>query len=301
MATKFLSGIDANSQRIQSVGDPSSASDAATKSYVDNLIHGLAHKNPVVAASTGDVNIASAPSSLDGVSLTANDRILLKDQTGAEENGIYVFTAESSALTRALDADSASELRAATVKVEKGSTNEDKTFTLTTDDITLGTTSLTFVEISSGTTYTAGNGLSESPAGTFNVAVSTGLEINSDAVRIAAAAAGDGLTGGGGSALAVNPGDGLEINSDAVRVDSTVVRTPSTVVRKFAQNVGALTAGTPLTITHNLGTLDITAQLIQISDGAFVYADIKAASTNTLTITSASAASADVYRIVVHG
>src|SRR5690606_31239585 len=154
---------------------------------------------------------------------------------------------------------------------------------------------------SSGSTYTAGNGLSESPAGTFNVAVSTGLEINSDAVRIAASAAGDGLTGGGGSALAVNTGDGLDIDSGAVIVDNTVVRTPSTVVRKYAQNVGALSAGTPLTITHNLGTTDITAQLITISDGSFVYADIKAATSNTLTITSASAVPGDTYRIVVHG
>lgn len=301
MATKFLSGIDVNSQRILAVGDPTSASDAANKSYVDNLLYGLAWKAPVRVASTGNVSVASAPSSIDGVSLTANDRVLLKDQTAGAENGIYVFSSAGSALTRATDADSAAELRSATLKVAEGSSNADKQFTLTTDSITLGTTSLTFVEIAAGTTYVAGNGLSESPAGTFNVATGSGLEINADAVRIAASAAGNGLTGGGGSALAVDPGDGIQIVSDQVAVTSDVVRTPSTVVRKYAQNVGALTAGTPLTITHNLGTLDITAQLIQISDGAFTYADIKAASTNTLTITSATAVSADVYRIVVHG
>lgn len=301
MATKFLAGVDANSQRILAVGDPTNSSDAANKSYVDNLIYGLTWKEPVVAASTGNVDETTAPSTLDGVTLAADDRILLKDQTTGSENGIYIFAAAGSALTRSNDADSAAELRSATVKVAKGNANADTTYTLQTDDITLGTTALDWVEVNAGTTYTAGSGLGESPAGTFNVSVGSGIEINSDAVRISAAAAGNGLSGGGGSALAVDPGDGIQISSDQVAVTSDVVRTPSTVVRKYSQNVPAMSAGTPEQITHNLGTKDITAQLIQNSDGAFTFADIKADSTNTLTITSSTAVSADTYRIVVHG
>lgn len=301
MATKFLSGVDANSQRILAVGDPTSASDAANKSYVDNLIHGLTWKEPVVAASTGNVDVTSAPTTLDGITLTADDRILLKDQTAGAENGIYVFSAGAAALTRSTDADSAAELRSATVKVAKGSTNADHTYSMQTDDITLGTTDLDWVEVNAGTTYTAGDGLTENPSGTFNVATGSGLEIATDTVRISAAAAGNGLTGGGGAALAVDPGDGIQIVSDQVAVTSDVVRTPSTVVRKYAQNVPAMSAGTPLTITHSLGTQDITAQLIKISDRSFTFADIKADSTTTLTITSATAVPADEYRIVVHG
>lgn len=302
MTTKFLSGIDANSQRVQSVGDPTTASDAATKSYVDNLINGLVWKAPVVAASTGNVTISSAPATLDTVSLAADDRILLKDQTSGSENGIYVYSSTGAALTRATDADTATELKAATVKIQDGSANADKSYTMTTDSVTLGTTSLVWVENASGITYVAGSGLTESPAGTFNVNPGSGLDINADSIRIATGAAGDGLTGGGGSALAVGAGSGITVTADAVAVDtSVVVTTPSTVVRKYAQNVGALTAGTPLTITHSLNTLDITAQLITITGGDFVFADIKATGVNTLSVTSATAVSANVYRIVVHG
>ncbi len=91
------------------------------------------------------------------------------------------------------------------------------------------------------TSLVAGDGLALA-ANTLSVNVGTGIEISSDAVRIAAAAAGDGLTGGGGSALAVNPDNStIEINTDAVRVKDagiTEAKLATAVVEKLGQNIG---------------------------------------------------------------
>lgn len=139
--------------------DPTSALHAATKQYVDNSINGLKFKVDVVAASTANVSISSAPSTLDGVSLVAGDRILLKNQTTASENGCYIFTSAGSALTRSTDADTGAELVSATFPVRGGTTNQDTWFTVTNDTITLGTTSITFTQTGSNGTYNAGSGI----------------------------------------------------------------------------------------------------------------------------------------------
>lgn len=88
---------------------------------------------------------------VDGVTLATGDRILVKDQSTASENGVYVVQA-SGAPTRATDADADAEVTAGlTTTVEEGISNADKIFVLTTNDpITVGTTGLTFSEISAG-------------------------------------------------------------------------------------------------------------------------------------------------------
>src|SRR5881397_2207237 len=103
MATKFKLGIDLSGQRAQNASDPSAATDLVTKQYADALVRGLSWKDEVVAASTGNVTLATPGTTLDGVTLATNDRILLKDQTNAFDNGIYVWTGSAVALTRAVD------------------------------------------------------------------------------------------------------------------------------------------------------------------------------------------------------
>lgn len=222
---KFGNGIDLAGQRGVNVGDPSSGTDIANKQYVDALVRGLSWKASVKAASTANVTLASGlinGSTMDGVSLVTGDRVLLKNQSAGAENGIYIVAA-SGAASRATDAATAAQLAGATVTVTQGSTLADKVYRLITDNITLDTTSLSWTEVGgSSASYTAGDGLGESPAGQFNVSTGTGLEISSDTVRIAAAAAGAGLTGGAGSALAVGAGTGITVNADDVALASTV-------------------------------------------------------------------------------
>lgn len=133
------------------------------------------YKASVRAATVGaNITLAGgAPNTLDGVTLVANDRILVKDQTTGSQNGIYYVstlgTGANGTWTRATDADQAGELTSgAIVAVEEGSTNADSQWMLTTDGtITIGTTSLTFAirgnstvkQIQSITSSVAGNQL----------------------------------------------------------------------------------------------------------------------------------------------
>lgn len=142
------------------VPTPTNDTDAANKLYVDNAVQGLSWKSEVQAATTGNVTLAgSAPNTVDGVTLALNDRVLVRAQTAGAENGIYrvatLGTGANGTWTRATDADSASELDGATVYVEGGTTYADTVWSLTTDTITLGTTTLTFAQINGGATPVA--------------------------------------------------------------------------------------------------------------------------------------------------
>lgn len=291
MAMKFGNGIDLAGQRGVNVGDPSGGTDIANKQYVDAFVRGLSWKASVIAASTANIAVATAlvdSSSVDGVTVHTGDRVLLKNQTTASENGIYVVAA-SGAASRASDANTATLLVGATVTVTQGSTQADKVYRLVTDSVTLGTTSLSWTEVGGASaSYTAGDGLGESPAGQFNVSTGTGLEISTDTVRIATSAAGAGLTGGGGSALAVNPGSGLENSAGAVRISTGAAGTGLTGGGGSALSLAATVAGAGL--THTSGVLAVTNTDGSISVGTDTVSLGSGAAGNGLTLTSGALA-----------
>ncbi|MBK6636186.1 MAG: hypothetical protein IPG34_00125 [Rhodocyclaceae bacterium] len=99
-------------------------------------------------ASTGPVSLTAPDSSLDDVSLSTGDRVLLKDQTNAAENGRYVWDPTTSPkLKRATDADSLNELGGAIVAVRQGAVNANHRFRLAQSTFTLGTDSLRWTEL----------------------------------------------------------------------------------------------------------------------------------------------------------
>jgi hypothetical protein len=144
---------NAGGNKLTNLAAPTVDTDAARLAD----LYSMPWKDKVVAATTA--NIASlaggAPSTLDGVTLVANDRVLVKDQTTGSQNGIYIVqtlgTGSNGTWVRAADADSAAELRSAVVYVEGGSVNADKRFAQTADNLTLGTTTIVWVDIGSGT------------------------------------------------------------------------------------------------------------------------------------------------------
>lgn len=260
MSAKFYNGIDMVSTAISNLTDPSSAQQAATKNYVDNIVRGLDWKQEVIAASTGNVTLSSPGTSLDGITLTANDRVLLKDQTAPAENGIYVWTASGSPLTRALDADSGAELSGSTVTVQRGTVNADRIYRVTTDDaITVGTTAITLAQVGGGgNVYTAGNGLTLSSFD-FNVGAGTGITVG----------------------------------ADTVGVDTAVV------VRKFAANIGN-GSSTSIAVNHALSSTDVTVSVKLVSTSELVYPDVVVTDANNVTLTFAVAPTTNQFRVVVH-
>lgn len=128
---------------------PTSGSDPGTKDYIDNAINAALFnqdiKGSLRVATFSNVTIASPGAAIDGVTLTAGNRVGLFGQSTASQNGLYVFNGAAVPMTRTTDADSNAEVTSQlVVSVEEG-TYANKTFRLETPDpITLGTTALTF-------------------------------------------------------------------------------------------------------------------------------------------------------------
>ena len=154
--TAPTASVGLNNQKIVSLLDPTAAQDAATKNYVDNSVQGLDAKASVHAATTANIATLAggAPNTLDGVTLAANDRILVKDQTTANQNGIYTVTTlgtgANGTWARASDMDAWTEVPSSYVWVENGTVNADTGWVCTADaGGTLGTTSITWTKFSS--------------------------------------------------------------------------------------------------------------------------------------------------------
>ena len=188
IATQNANNVTLTGGSITGLGDPSTSSEAATKNYVDNLVAGLRTRAVARVGSTANVVIASElenGDTIDGVTLVTGDRVLLKNQSTASQNGLYIVVA-SGAASRDPEFDTITELAGQLILISEGSTNADDLYLCTTDtSATLGSSAISYTQVfpSSGGTVTsvavAYSGSSEftvtgSPitsSGTINLAV----------------------------------------------------------------------------------------------------------------------------------
>jgi hypothetical protein len=255
--------VDLNNQKITNLTDPTNPQDAANKRYVDAAVVGIDWKPSVRVATTAAITLATGlenGDTLDGVTLATGNRVLVKNQVDATENGIYVVAA-SGAPSRSTDADTAAEITASfAVFVEEGTVNTDSGWTLTNNGaVTVGTSELTFTQFTGLGQITAGAGLTKTA-----------------------------------NTLDVVGGDGITVNADSVVINRAVV------VTKYATNVGDGTNTSYTITHNLATRDVIVSLFDNSSPYAEVMADVEHSTTNTITLLFSVAPTTDKYRVVVH-
>jgi len=289
-----IGNINVSSARITNLADPIDGQDAATKAYVDATRTGLDVKASVRAATTVNINLTNTQT-IDDVALSVGDRVLVKNQTTASQNGIYVVA--SGSWTRATDADNspAGEVTGGMFTfVEEGTQYADSGWVMTTDGaVTLGTTALAFAQFSGAGSIIAGDGLDKTGS-TLSVKVANGIEISGDNVQLASTVAGDGLTYTSGVLDVVGTADKISVSANAITIASTYagqasITTLGTIATGVWQGntIQYAYGGTGLTsyakgdiiyasATNTLAKLTAgsNGQVIQLQDGLPVWADL---------------------------
>lgn len=269
------------SYKITNLADPSADQDAATKSYVDSVAAGLNIHDPVAAGTTATLasitggsvtynngssgvgatlTLGNALTTLDGYSVVTGDRLMIKNEATAANNGIYTIDATKKILTRAIDADTSTELNGGDFFFVQNGTVLDNTGWVIVDKVTtIGTTPVVFSQFSGAGTYTAGNGLT--------------------------------LTG---TVFSVNAGTGITVGSGTTAIDTSVV------VTKYAANVGDGTSTSiTVTHNLGTRDVEVTVY-DNSSPYAEVTCDVQHTSTTAITLLFSVAPTSNQYRVVVH-
>jgi hypothetical protein len=173
IATQAANNVSISGGAVTGLGSPSASSDAATKNYVDQAVAGLRTRTIAECATTANVNLSNgleAGDTIDGVTLVAGDRVLVKDQSTASENGLYLAVS-SGAASRDPEHDSIDELSGGMVVVNQGTANDNKIFLCTTDNTgSVGSTSITYTVVTPSNTGTVTSvGVADSGASEFTV------------------------------------------------------------------------------------------------------------------------------------
>jgi hypothetical protein len=262
MAKRVLVDFDMTGNRVTNLGNPQDAQDAATKAYVDSLVEGLNWKDNVRVATVSNINLSAPGTTIDGVSLSIGDRVLVKNQSNARENGIYIYNGPSTPMTRAPDANTADELENAVVVVDEG-TQAGTTWRQTSVNFTLGTDDVNWTSFG-----TAAPPANESTAGVLRVA--TQAEVDAGTIDNAA----------------VTP---LKLANWAGRI------------RKYTTTIGD-GSSTIFTITHGFDTRDVIVGVYQNTGNYDdIICDVERPNANSVVLRFGVAPAANSIKVVVIG
>lgn len=263
MAKQVLTNRDFNNQaKIINLVNGTADQDAATVGQLKAAIEGLAHKDNVRVRTSSNISIASPGTTLDGVTMVVNDRVLVAGQTTQSDNGIYIYNGAAVAMTRAADGSTGSELVNAIVPVDEG-TSAGTVWRQTAVNITLGTTAIVFIAF--GTISAAA---SETVAGIAEIATQAEVDAGTDDLRI---------------------------------VTPLKLATYANKKLKFSQVIGDGTAN-QFTLTHNLNTRDLQViTRCESGQYDEVIVDVEFPTVNTCVIRFAVAPAASAFKVTILG
>jgi len=183
------------SGQVRYTGSDTNTQALATRGYVDSVAAGLDPKDSCKVATTANITL-SGTQTIDGVSVSAGDRVLVKNQSSSSANGIYICSAD--AWARSTDMATGSNAAGASMFIEQGTVNGEMGFVCTSNkgaDV-VGTNDLTFSQYTGASNITAGAALSKT-GDQLDVEVDdSSIEISSDALRVKAAGITDAMLAG---------------------------------------------------------------------------------------------------------
>lgn len=244
-------------RKILNLPDGTNPQDPATVAQLNAAVEGIAWKDSVRVRTGSNVTVSAPGAALDGVTMVANDRVLLGAQTLPAENGIYIWNGAAVAMTRALDMNVAAEVEQAVTTVEEG-TSAGTSWRQTIVNVTLGTTGLTW------TTFgTSAGAASTASAGIVQLATQAEVDTGTDALKV------------------VTP---------ATLAGSVYAS------KKFAANFGDGSA-TSYAITHNLNSFDVDVEVFRNSGNRdSVLCEVQRTSVNVVTLVFDSAVASNALR-----
>lgn len=249
-------------RRALNLPDAVTPQEPVTLAQLRAQVEGLAWKDSVRVATQGNISLASPGATIDGVTMAANDRVLVRANTTQSENGLYIWNGAAVPMTRALDASTSDELENAVVSVDEG-TSAGSTFRQSTVNFVLGTGNVVW-----GSFGTAAAPASDTTAGVAELATQAEVDAGTDTTRIVTPAR-----------LAASP----------------------FASRRFSANFGDGSA-TSYVITHNLGTFDVQVEVFRNSGNRdTVLAEVRRTSINAVTIVTDTAPGVDAFRAVIRG
>lgn len=263
MARKFFTDLDLQSvSKVINVPTPTAAGDAVPKSYVDSAVEGLAWKDSARVGTQSNINLSSPGSTIDGVTMASQDRVLVRNQSTQSQNGIYVWNGAAVAMTRSLDASTFAELEQAIITVEEG-TDAGTTWRQTQVNGTIDSSNVIWTSFAA-----AAPAASETTPGIAEIATQAEVDAGTDDLRI---------------------------------VTPLKLATWSGRIKKYSTNVGDGSA-TSYTITHSLNTRDVIIRVFPNSGNYDdVEVDVYRPTTTTATLVFATAPGVNAYRVVVIG